>query len=240
MTPRSIPKPVVGFSGGSGSGVVVRTTRWTSTRTASRTTRISLTLPPAANSAARRSSLWGANLMAPSPLTCRGGTDVNNRRGQRSLLLRDWARRVRQPRVTLRQCRACSPAVTMSGVFPFGNTPLDVPEREHQARLAWMSTPPGQQPVSRRYRHLNHPREVGTALGALRRSLGMTQGQLAERAAVTRKWISQMENGKATAQVGVLCRVLGALDARLEIVHMPSQRPPLRDLVFGPLEEPAP
>ena len=49
-----------------------------------------------------------------------------------------------------------------------------------------------------------------------------------------------MENGKATAQVGVLCRVLGALDARLEIVHMPSQRPPLRDLVFGPLEEPAP
>ena len=46
-----------------------------------------------------------------------------------------------------------------------------------------------------------------------------------------------MENGKATAQVGVLCRVLGALNARLEIVHMPPQRPSLQDLVFAPLEE---
>ncbi len=57
---------------------------------------------------------------------------------------------------------------------------------------------------------------------------------------MTRKWISEMENGKATAQIGVLCRVLGALDARLEIVHMPSRRPSLRGLVFGALEEPAP
>lgn len=102
-----------------------------------------------------------------------------------------------------------------------------------------MSMPSSQQPVPRSYRHLNRPADVGAALAALRRSLGMTQGELAERASVTRKWISEMENGKATAQVGVLCRVLGALDARLEIVHVPSQRPSLRDLVFGPLEEPA-
>jgi len=94
-----------------------------------------------------------------------------------------------------------------------------------------------QQPAARSYRHLNRPRDVGAALAALRRSMGMTQGELADRASVTRKWISQMENGKATAQVGVLCRVLGALNARLEIVHMPPQRPSLRDLVFAPLEE---
>jgi len=98
--------------------------------------------------------------------------------------------------------------------------------------------PSTQQGDARRYRHLNRPRDVGAALAALRRSMGMTQGELAERASVTRKWISQMENGKATAQIGVLCRVLGVLHARLEIVHVPSQRPSLRDLVFAPLEEP--
>ena len=103
-----------------------------------------------------------------------------------------------------------------------------------------MSTPPPQQAVPRRYRHLNRPGELGAALAALRRSLGMTQADLAERASVTRKWISEMENGKVTAQVGVLCRVLAALDARLEIVHVPPQRPSLRELVFDPLAEPAP
>ena len=40
-----------------------------------------------------------------------------------------------------------------------------------------------------------------------------------------------MENGKATAEVGLLCRVLAELDARLEIVHAPSQRTPLREIV---------
>lgn len=102
-----------------------------------------------------------------------------------------------------------------------------------------MSTPSPEKPAARSYRHLNRPRDVGAALAALRRSVGMTQGELAERASVTRKWVSQMENGKATAQVGVLCRVLSALDARLEIVHIPPQRPSLHDLVFAPLEESA-
>ena len=68
MIPRSIPKPFTGLSGVGGLGVVVRTATWTSTRIALRTTRISLTLPPAANSAIKRVSLEGRNLMTPSPL----------------------------------------------------------------------------------------------------------------------------------------------------------------------------
>jgi len=106
--------------------------------------------------------------------------------------------------------------------------------------LGRMSTPSPENPGAHSYRHLNRPRDVGAALAALRRSVGMTQGELADRASVTRKWVSQMENGKATAQIGVLCRVLSALDARLEIAHVPPQRPSLHDLVFGPLEESAP
>lgn len=102
-----------------------------------------------------------------------------------------------------------------------------------------MTAPLSSQSGGRSYRHLNRPAEVGAALAALRRSLGLTQAEVAERASVTRKWISEMENGKATAQVGVLCRVLSALEARLEITHMPSQRRSLRDLVLAPLQEPA-
>lgn len=101
-----------------------------------------------------------------------------------------------------------------------------------------MTTPSDRPPESRRYRHIARPNEIGAALQGLRRSLDVTQAELAERAGVTRKWISEMENGKATAEVGVLCRVLDALDARLEIVHAPSRRPPLRDIVPGGLEAP--
>ena len=92
----------------------------------------------------------------------------------------------------------------------------------------------------KRYRHITRPSEVGAALQGLRRSLGVTQAELAGRARVTRKWISEMENGKATAEVGVLCRVLAALEARVEIVHAPSQRPSLRDVVASHTQDPPP
>ena len=103
-----------------------------------------------------------------------------------------------------------------------------------------MSTPEGPSREPKRYRHITRPNEVGAALQGLRRSLGVTQAELAGRARVTRKWISEMENGKATAEVGVLCRVLAALDARIEIVHAPSRRPSLSDLVAGYVEDPPP
>ncbi|MCY4102789.1 MAG: helix-turn-helix domain-containing protein [bacterium] len=102
-----------------------------------------------------------------------------------------------------------------------------------------MTTPSDHASGPRRYRHIARPSEIGAALQGLRRSLDITQAELAERARVTRKWISEMENGKATAEVGVLCRVLAALDARIEIVHAPSRRPALHDIVLGGLEAPS-
>ncbi len=100
-----------------------------------------------------------------------------------------------------------------------------------------MSTLDGPQRGPKRYPHITRPSEIGVALQGLRRSLGVTQAELAGRARVTRKWISEMENGKATAEVGVLCRVLAALDARIEIVHAPSQRVSLSDIVGGYVED---
>ena len=102
-----------------------------------------------------------------------------------------------------------------------------------------MSDPQRPPPESKRYRHITRPSEIGAALQGLRRSLGVTQAELAGRARVTRKWISEMENGKATAEVGVLCRVLAALDARIEFVHAPSQRQSLQEIVASYTTEPS-
>lgn len=103
-----------------------------------------------------------------------------------------------------------------------------------------MSTSDGPRLEAKRYRHITRPSEMGAALQGLRRSLGVTQAELAGRAHVTRKWISEMENGKVTAEVGVLCRVLAALDAGFEIVHAPSRRPSLAGIVDGYVQRPPP
>jgi len=50
---------------------------------------------------------------------------------------------------------------------------------------------------------------------ARRKTLKMNQDALAERAGVSRRWISMFENGHEAAEVGRLLAVLNALDIRL-------------------------
>ncbi len=50
---------------------------------------------------------------------------------------------------------------------------------------------------------------------AQRTTLELSQDALAERAGVSRRWISMFENGHETAEVGKLLAVLDALDIRL-------------------------
>jgi HTH-type transcriptional regulator / antitoxin HipB len=45
----------------------------------------------------------------------------------------------------------------------------------------------------------------------------MSQGQLAEHAGVSRKWVNEFEAGKPTAEFGLLLRVLDALDLQLAV-----------------------
>jgi HTH-type transcriptional regulator/antitoxin HipB len=47
--------------------------------------------------------------------------------------------------------------------------------------------------------------------------LGISQAELAERAGVSRKWIYEFEGGKPRAELGLLLRVLDALDLTLEL-----------------------
>lgn len=59
---------------------------------------------------------------------------------------------------------------------------------------------------------------LGIAVSSLRAGRGWTQGQLAERAGVSRQWLSGLENGRtAGLEVGKLMQLLDALDASLMI-----------------------
>lgn len=54
--------------------------------------------------------------------------------------------------------------------------------------------------------------DLGRALRARRRAIGMTQGELAMQVGVSTATVSAIENGKETARVGLvldLCRDLG-------------------------------
>ena len=58
---------------------------------------------------------------------------------------------------------------------------------------------------------------IRAAVLGRRRELGLSQAQLAERIGVSRKWVSEFERGKATAELGLVLRLLESLDLQLTI-----------------------
>jgi y4mF family transcriptional regulator len=68
--------------------------------------------------------------------------------------------------------------------------------------------------------------EVGEIAGTVRtrrRAMGMSQAQLAERAHVSRKWVSEIECGKESVQLKPLLAVL-------EVLHLPLTMPAVDDV----------
>lgn len=61
------------------------------------------------------------------------------------------------------------------------------------------------------------PRELGAVLRDERRRLGLSQVDLSEKADVSRKWIVEMENGKARAELALVLRALRALGLALTV-----------------------
>jgi HTH-type transcriptional regulator / antitoxin HipB len=61
------------------------------------------------------------------------------------------------------------------------------------------------------------PRELGAVLRDERRKLRLSQVDLSEKANVSRKWIVEMENGKARAELVLVLRALGALGLALTV-----------------------
>lgn len=60
-------------------------------------------------------------------------------------------------------------------------------------------------------------RDIAVAARGRRQELGLSQAELARRAGVSRKWISEFETGKPTAELGLVLRVLDELGFQLDL-----------------------
>ena len=86
--------------------------------------------------------------------------------------------------------------------------------------------------------HVSSTRDIGLLVRARRTEKGWTQADLARNVGTTQRWISEIENGKATAEIGMVLQTLAMLGIRLEAgapaapVHR-SVAAPLDDLASG-------
>lgn len=64
-------------------------------------------------------------------------------------------------------------------------------------------------------------RDFALLLRTQRRRAGLSQSSLAERAGVSRRWLIELEGGKATAELGLVIKVIDALNLMIEIGPAP-------------------
>jgi HTH-type transcriptional regulator/antitoxin HipB len=64
---------------------------------------------------------------------------------------------------------------------------------------------------------IRSPKELGAAVRARRKTLGLDQAAVADRVGVSRQWIGSLEQGKAGAELGLVLRTLKALDIPLSL-----------------------
>lgn len=70
-------------------------------------------------------------------------------------------------------------------------------------------------------RPIETTRAFGSAVRRARTSQGLSQMELAARAGVGRPWLSELETGKRTAELGRALSVLSALDLAITFVPSP-------------------
>ncbi len=73
--------------------------------------------------------------------------------------------------------------------------------------------------------------DLGLLVRDERRRLGMTQTDLSAAAEVSRRWLSELESGKPTAEVGLVFKVLHALGMVVEASPMPETDFDLDDVI---------
>lgn len=71
-------------------------------------------------------------------------------------------------------------------------------------------------------RPIQTTRAFGAAVRSARKDHGLSQTDLAARAGVGRPWLSELERGKRTAEIGRALSVLSALDLAVVFVPMPD------------------
>ena len=72
---------------------------------------------------------------------------------------------------------------------------------------------------------LKNARQIGTLLRERRTQLGWSQVKLADRMGVSRLWVIQLEQGKPTAQMGLVLRAFKELRIVLDAALPPDARP---------------
>ena len=65
-------------------------------------------------------------------------------------------------------------------------------------------------------------RDLGLYVRENRRAAGLNQTDLAGRAAVSRRWLSDLESGKSTAEVGLVLRLVAALGMYTDLRPEPT------------------
>jgi HTH-type transcriptional regulator/antitoxin HipB len=64
---------------------------------------------------------------------------------------------------------------------------------------------------------VNSINDLAAVIRGRRLSLGLSQEQAATRTGVSRQWVSELEKGKPTAELGLVLGVLDALELNLEL-----------------------
>jgi y4mF family transcriptional regulator len=67
--------------------------------------------------------------------------------------------------------------------------------------------------------------EIGKIIATARRHHRLTQAELAQAVGATQAWVSEVEQGKETAQIGKVLRVLSHLGVRLQTGVVPWRAP---------------
>jgi HTH-type transcriptional regulator / antitoxin HipB len=69
---------------------------------------------------------------------------------------------------------------------------------------------------------IGNARDLGRYVRDRRRAAGLTQESLASKALVSRRWLSELESGKPTAEVGLIFRVAAALGLYVDLLPVPA------------------
>jgi len=64
---------------------------------------------------------------------------------------------------------------------------------------------------------INTMRDLAATVRGRRLDLGWSQAELARRARVSREWVNGFEAGKSTVELGLVLRVLDALELTLDV-----------------------
>lgn len=80
--------------------------------------------------------------------------------------------------------------------------------------------------------HVGSTKDIGLLIRARRTEKDWTQADLARSLGTTQRWISEIENGKATAEIGMVLQALSMLGIRLEAA--PADAPRLKSQAAAP------